>query len=564
MRPSLSPVCQTFRRPPRAGRGALALAAALAALAPAGSAQAYSYGAGTIGDPCHERLTWWALRTVREELGVAPPVPSTDDDDAFADDLTFKVPDDMRDRGAVTLLVGVRDNDLKGLGGRDSDSLTFIHGDPDLQLEHCLRRPEHDEPGGSEAALADCRGFIKQRTLEALEGLNAAGEVDYGRVVELPVTLSIRGQYDAELPLFFVRMGQAMHALQDGFSHTLRTPDAMRVTSVLNFIDEVEERREESRDGVEHLGAMDRCKVDDDLRNLRVARAEQASVDLLRAALDPALSRPEKEAAVDAVLATYFTYEPGCTFDNGWCDAPERKIEDSRACGCRVAGAPTPAGAWAFAPLALAGLALARRRRGATARAAARAAGLAAFALALAMPGAARAADPNEPPPGGNNDVQPVERDFGIYGTFGLGGSIDNAALAGRGGALVRLSSGWLLGLEGEWNPYLSSNTGRFHEGSVNVYGTVIRQYQLKYEAVNLRTTLNAGMAILAADLVGAPAGQIGPYFGLSPLGVEWKVARGFYVVFDPTHISIPVPNPKGAIFSYPQYRAMLGIQFGG
>ncbi|MCU0686938.1 MAG: hypothetical protein MUF34_32620, partial [Polyangiaceae bacterium] len=171
--------------------------------------------------------------------------------------------------------------------------------------------------------------------------------------------------------------------------------------------------------------------------------------------------------------------------------------------------------------------------------------------------------DPAEAPPGGNNGVQPVEH-TGIYGTFGLGGSIDNAALAGRGGALIRLSRGWLAGLEGEWNPYLSSNTGRFHEGSVNVYGTVIRQYQLKYEAVNLRTTLNAGISILAADLVGAPAGQIGPYVGLSPLGVEWKVARGFYVIFDPTHISIPVPNPKGAIFAYPQYRAMLGIQFGG
>jgi hypothetical protein len=41
-------------------------------------------------------------------------------------------------------------------------------------------------------------------------------------------------------------------------------------------------------------------------------------------------------------------------------------------------------------------------------------------------------------------------------------------------------------------------------------------------------------------------------------------VARGFYIIFDPTYIAIPVPNLKGAIFAYPQYRAQIGIQFGG
>ncbi len=530
-------------------------------------AGAYSYSGGGIGSPCHESFSWWALRNVRESLNAGLPKPSDDEDRALANDLPFNLPDDVKDRGGVALILGTRDNDLKGNGGREADILTFIHGNPDLQREHCLRRPEHDEPGGSEAALADCRAFIRQRAVEALEGLNEAGEVDYGRQIALEVSLAIRGQTDVDLPLYYVRIGQAMHAVQDGFSHTIRSPDGLRVRGVLNFIDDVEGEREESRDGPPHFSGMDDCEATDDMRVLRVALAAEASTALLRATLDPALTRPQKEEAIDAMLATYFSYEPGCTFDNGWCDAPELDTEQTRGCGCRTAGGGGGGGGAGFAfGLALAGLGLARRR--ATSRAG-RAAGRAAAgalcgALALAAaPGEARADDPDAVVPGGNNNVQPVEH-TGVYGTFAIGGAIDNAAAMARGGALLRLSSGWLVGLEGEWNPFLNSNTGSLHEGAANVYGTLIRQYQLKYESVNLRTTLNAGVSILAMDLVGAPAGQVGPYVGLSPLGVEWKVARGFYVVFDPTHISIPVPNMRGAIFAYPQYRAVLGIQFGG
>ena len=49
--------------------------------------------------------------------------------------------------------------------------------------------------------------------------------------------LAIRGQITPSLPLFYVRMGAAMHALEDGFPHTYRTADGMPVTVVLNWID---------------------------------------------------------------------------------------------------------------------------------------------------------------------------------------------------------------------------------------------------------------------------------------------------------------------------------------
>jgi hypothetical protein len=63
---------------------------------------------------------------------------------------------------------------------------------------------------------------------------------------------------------------------------------------------------------------------------------------------------------------------------------------------------------------------------------------------------------------------------------------------------------------------------------------------------------------------VGAPAGSVGPYMGLSFLGVEWKYSPGFYVTIDPTYIAFPVPHVTGTPFGYFQYRFLVGVEFGG
>ena len=105
-------------------------------------------------------------------------------------------------------------------------------------------------------------------------------------------------------------------------------------------------------------------------------------------------STDEKMAAVDAVLAEYLSYSPGCTYDNGWCNAPERAYADS-GCGCRAAG-----GYGSLAGLVGAGgvavLALARRARRKNRRALGGAV-LAGAALVLA-PSVARAQTPATEP----------------------------------------------------------------------------------------------------------------------------------------------------------------------
>lgn len=99
-----------------------------------------------LSDGCHERITADALRKVRQDSPTASPLPISDNDRALVDDLQFTPDDDMRDLGGATLLIAVRDNDLKGRPSDDLSALAEVHGNPDGQNEHCLRGADDKEP----------------------------------------------------------------------------------------------------------------------------------------------------------------------------------------------------------------------------------------------------------------------------------------------------------------------------------------------------------------------------------------------------------------------------------
>src|SRR5262249_10566046 len=81
----------------------------------------------------HESITMEALRRVRAPPGSLSPMVPNDDERALLDDLPFHVDGDMRDLASGTLLVAVRDNDLKGRGAAELDQLAEVHGDPSAQ-----------------------------------------------------------------------------------------------------------------------------------------------------------------------------------------------------------------------------------------------------------------------------------------------------------------------------------------------------------------------------------------------------------------------------------------------
>jgi MYXO-CTERM domain-containing protein len=561
----------------------LGASAALLLLATERPAAAYSYqSAVSVG--CHERITMATLRIIRGQLATAPAIDPDRNDLALVNDLPFDLDPDMKDLAAATLIVGVRDNDLKGRGPNEVDALAQIHGDPNRQQEHCLRATDDDEPDGSTRALAACKDFIRQKLVESLDGLDAAGIPDPNKRTDLDVSLSLRGKVTASLPLFWVRIGQALHTVQDGFAHTFRSPDRQHIRTILNYIEYVNGDEVESRDGPLHRTGLDACDDLDDLRTLNIGVATQASIDLLHATLDPALGRDAKLAAIDATLAKYFVLDPGCTDANGWCDAPERQYEVAQSCGCSVVGAKRN-GALAAGGLllGLAFLAARRRRR------------LAVLPIALAClvtPSLASAQSNPEPesttpapvttdpstgekvgtdekkPPPGVPTVQEAKAErteeehrrlFGLYGA--VSGSVTNPGLSGQLGVRFRLSERWTVGLDGELNGWYGVQNKSFRTGAFNGYVTGIFHYPIRFAQVNLRSTAQLGTSTMLIDLYGAPRGTTGIFVGLVPLGLEIKLSSAFYLVFDALGVGLPVPQLKGAPFAYPQYRTALGLE---
>jgi hypothetical protein len=151
-----------------------------------------------------------------------------------------------------------------------------------------------------------------------------------------------------------------------------------------------------------------------------------------------------------------------------------------------------------------------------------------------------------------------------VFGRVALGASYDKPGLSGGLGLRYQAHERLMLGFDTEWNPWITITPSELHKGALNSYVSVIGRFQLAYAPINIRTTASLGASFLLTDLVGAPAGSVGPFLGLSLLGVEWKVAPGFYLTVDPTYIAFPVPHLTGIPFGYLQYRFQVGLELGG
>jgi hypothetical protein len=533
------------------------------AMAVPGVARAYTIS-NAFSDGCHERITSSALRAVRLDSPGAAPLATNANERALVDDLQFGPEHDMLDLGAATLLIGVRDNDLKGRHSTDLTELPMVHGDPNGQREHCLRGEADVEPGGTLSALTNCRAFIREKVQQALSGLDAGGLPDPTKRSSLPVYLALRHRVDASLPTYYASMGQAIHAVEDSFTHTFRTPDGMKVTVALNWIDDVNGGLVEAVHGPAHRGELDNCADLDPLRTRRRELATEAVTAMLRSTLDHSKSDGEKMAALEGILDKYLGHSPGCTFENHWCDAVEGKYGNVQLFGCGVAG-PGGGSSAAFSGVLLALFALARRmrRRRVTLLAAV---GFAFLMMAAPIAGKALAADPEHrpPPPVIHPVVEPGPRDpsetaLGAY--LGGAGSVSHGALATAIGARLRYSKSWSFGLDAEWNPFMTLNNTKVSKGVFNAYGSAMLRIPLAYERFNLRTTLSVGMSRMLMALYGVPKGTTGLYLGFSPFGIEWKLNRTFYLIVNPLNVAIPMPQLGGVPYVYPQYRVTIGFE---
>lgn len=147
--------------------------------------------------------------------------------------------------------------------------------------------------------------------------------------------------------------------------------------------------------------------------------------------------------------------------------------------------------------------------------------------------------------------------------TAAVGGSIQRSALAVSAGARYSVGPRLVVGLDAEWNPWVTVAPAEAVAGVANFYATGsyrIATFGRLGRGTELRTTARLGASVLLFDLVGAPAGSVGPYVSWNLLGVAIPVG-GVRVVIEPTTFCLPIPQIHGVPFYYLQYRTMIGVE---
>lgn len=483
---------------------------------------------------CHEAITTTAARAVGFPDPAAAPAP-TEDQHRAMDDLTFTLRD--RDVWTMTLLTGVRSNDLRDNEPIDIGRLVHIHNDPEDQPAHCMRKREHDgSPAGDLAALDACRDFVLN---QLADGGLLEDTLELTATRRVPVYLAFRGNISIDLPRFAYHLGRAAHAIEDSYTHAFRDPATDEVVHVANWIDSFGRGYVVARDGYHHIGALDDCARDDAREKHRVGRATAAVTRLFAAVADPA---PGRRARVEAALDVIFRLRSGCDASNRYCDAQELD-EETPTSGCSASG-----GATLVAGLALLPLVRRRRRRLSgpdrtccTDRATIRSDLITCALLVLVTSSAASA--------------EPVAWHLDAR----LGGALDHAAQAttvGVGADRGRFSAS----VNVEWNPWFSLDTARAKLGAFNAYATLSRRWY-EGERFALYSRAEAGTSTMLFELVGVDRGSTGLYLAGSLLGLRVPLSGCVALTFDPSHFVMPIPQLAGFPFYYRQYRISLGVE---
>jgi hypothetical protein len=101
------------------------------------------------------------------------------------------------------------------------------------------------------------------------------------------------------------------------------------------------------------------------------------------------------------------------------------------------------------------------------------------------------------------------------------------------------------------------------HSGVATLAGTLIRRFPMKFDRVNLRSSVHLGVSTLLFDVSGAPKYSTGPYGAVSLLGLDYDLGNAVRIVWDPIEIAMPVPLLGQLPLYYEQFRMVIGIQIG-
>ena len=312
-----------------------------------GTGHAFKIGNAAAGF-CHEQITFNGFldSQLGQRLGLSQRKFDADSDEVFvrlADYMAAQIngagpKNDAQRLIITTLFVGVRYPDQAGFAIHDLRELRAIHLAEEGQEEHFLRAVDQDWAEGDAQAVASGRQFILDVIDTAYD--TYFNDQDAQTMIEVKFWLEYYGTVDVLVwaPMFY--LGRAIHALQDSFTHAIRSEDTTRIYSVLNFVDGLSTRWSEARDGARHSDFVDDC-TRPEVAPL-VESATQASSELMQAAV-LYFATGDRES-VEQVLDRWLTYEPGCGYNEGYCDSPwveyTRRLTTEPLLGCTIEAVP--------------------------------------------------------------------------------------------------------------------------------------------------------------------------------------------------------------------------------
>jgi hypothetical protein len=532
---------------PAVGRLALAAAAGALVSAPAGAS------AWWVADPlhanCHERISAAALADVGY---VQSPPPLSADDAALRNGLQFDAGPYPADIYALSLIIGTRWPDSEGAPSFDFYKLSNVHNAAGGQGAHCLR--EETDVGaeaGDTRALGACRAAVTALYWQALATLDTAtGGVDPDERTLQPEYLPFIGKTQIPVSGFYFFAGRALHAIQDSFTHSYRRMDGAdaghRITSIFNWSSQVRGDLNEAENGHGHETILDNCDDDNPSNADRLRWSTEASAAFLGALTGPG-DAVMRQMRLDAFLADWMAYEPGCSIANEYCDNPVQawlrasgESMNYDGGGCVMAGRHgTVLGV--LAAIAAGGVALLRRRRRRREKR------TALLALALVTLGASAPARADDEHRGWRAEAR---------ASF----SVQNPAYAfgGAGAFAWRRAE---LGGFAELNPWYDTNRETMSLGATN-FGVFTHVLHALRPDVRLRAGIGLGLSVLNQDLPGTSAGNVGVYANLRLLGIVWYFAGRTALTIDAFDLALPAPQLRGWPVLYAQHRFSIGLSF--
>ena len=314
----------------------LAVASAVAWLLAPAVGHAFTVKSG-LTDGCHEAVTvvayLQAMPQIPADLDMYVPGGAWEEvADYLLRDAHYE-PETRTEKFLLfSLLTGVRAPDNEGFSLSNLSTLRAIHDNPEDQYHHCLRAVHDDGLAGDQQAVAGCRDTLVAQLQQASDQRQRPWPE---QVQTRPFTLDQYGTFEVEVWSPAYHLGRALHALEDSFTHSLRTLNLRGVIHVMNYAEAIGGTLHEERDGLAHAGATDSCAlVTSDpahpANQDRVFAAEEAGADLLRAAAPTLAGARLSSAEIAVVLDKWLGYVPGaqlgfaegCVKANDYCHSP--------------------------------------------------------------------------------------------------------------------------------------------------------------------------------------------------------------------------------------------------